>query len=246
MSGPLPTQPASAEPTEPASVDFEFAALEEARNYRARLMDEFKPYLKGAVAEIGAGIGQITAQLAGLPEVTRLVAVEPNPSYAARLRPRVPRAEVVEGTSSSLPADAAFDALLCVNVLEHIRDHAAELAQHRRLLAARRGHLCLFVPARQEIYSKIDRDFGHWRRYARRQLRAELETAGFEVVRLRYYNLAGYFGWWWHFKVNGGTRFGARSVRLFDRAIFPWVNSFERRVLPPPFGQSLLAVARPR
>ena len=38
--------------------------------------------------------------------------------------------------------------------------------------------------------------------------------------------------------------FKVGSVRLFDRAIFPVVHAWERNVLRPPFGQSLMAVAR--
>ena len=47
--------------------------------------------------------------------------------------------------------------------------------------------------ARPEIYSEIDKDFGHFRRYTRHELRQKLERAGFQVLRLRYYNIAGYF-----------------------------------------------------
>ncbi|MCU0786145.1 MAG: class I SAM-dependent methyltransferase [Verrucomicrobia bacterium] len=106
------------------------------------------------------------------------------------------------------------------------------------------GRLCLFVPARQEIYAPIDKDFGHHRRYAKAELKRKLESAGFEIVRLNYFNCIGYFAWWLNFRIMKKRGFDVGSVRFFDRAIFPFVYWCESHVCPPPFGQSLIAVAR--
>jgi hypothetical protein len=77
-------------------------------------------------------------------------------------------------------------------------------------------------------------------------LRQKLERAGFQILRLRYYNCVGYFAWWLNFCVFKKRGFDPSSVRLFDRLIFPPVHGFESRICPPPFGQSLLAIARAR
>jgi hypothetical protein len=129
-------------------------------------------------------------------------------------------------------------------VLEHIRDDDVELARCCRFLAARRGHLCLFVPARAEIYAPLDRDCGHYRRYSRRGLRKELVAAGFSIVSLHYFNWMGYFAWWFNFCLLRRRRFDVRSVALFDRFIFPLVHTLESNLVRPPFGQSLLAIAQ--
>lgn len=225
--------------------DFEFTALDQARNYRARLLREFGADLAGRVLEVGAGIGQMTAELRAHPGVREVIAVEPEARFCDRLRARLPDQQVICGTVADLGQDARWDAILSVNVLEHIADDAAELRAYRDRLVARAGALCLFVPARPELYAPIDRDFGHYRRYTRPGLRARLEAAGFRIARLRYYNCAGYLAWWLNFCVLRRRRFDLASVRLFDRIIFPWVHTFETHVLAPPFGQSLLAVARP-
>ena len=227
------------------AVEFEFEALARAVNYRRALFGEFGPFLHGDVVEVGAGIGQMTEVLVGLPGVVRAVAVEPEPGFCARHRARFPGHELVHGTVSNLPEGAAFDAVLSVNVLEHIREDELEPGRYAALLRARRGALCLFVPARPEIYAPIDKDFGHFRRYTRGVLRGRLEAAGFTVVRLHYFNGVGYLVWWLNFCVLRKRRFEPGKVRLFDRAIFPMVYGFERRVVRPPLGQSLLAVARP-
>jgi hypothetical protein len=228
-----------------ATEDFEFAALGEAANYRRALADEFAPHLRGGVIEVGAGIGQFTAELIRLPEIRRLISVEPEGAFCARHRLAFPGRVLVEGTLDDV-AGGDWDGIVSINVLEHIEEDAAELERSAALLRARHGHLCLFVPARPEIYAPIDRDFGHFRRYTLPGLRAKLEAAGFEVVRLSYFNLPGYFLWWLNFCLLKKRGFEPWKVRAYDRAIFPWAHRLESRVMRPPIGQSLIAVARAR
>lgn len=229
-----------------AKVDFEFEALREARNYRAALIHEFRPWLKGDVIEVGAGIGQMTAHLRELADIRRLIAIEPDANLCRQHREVIPGHELYEGTIVDAPAGAEWDAIFSVNVLEHIERDAEELARYAALLRSRRGVFCVLVPARPEIYAPIDRDFGHFRRYTRPELRGKLESAGFAIERLSYFNCVGYFAWWLNFRVLGQRVFEVGKVRLYDRAIFPTVHWLESRVMRPPFGQSLIAVARAR
>ncbi len=227
----------------PPACGYEFAALETARNYRAALIREFRPRLRGRVLEVGGGVGQVTGLLLAEPAIERLRVVEPEAACAARLRQRFPGLDLVEGTIAAVPAAEAFDALVSVNVLEHVAEDGAELAAYRQRLAPRRGALCLFVPARPEIFAVIDRDFGHRRRYRRPELRDRLRRAGFRVERLDYFNFAGYFAWWWNFRLLRRRAFSPFALRLFDRVLFPAQHALESGLLRPPIGQSLIAVA---
>ena len=226
--------------------DFEFQALQEARNYRAALIGEFRPFLHGGVIEVGAGIGQITRHLLGLPEIRRLVSVEPDAQFCGQHRADFPGHELLEGAIEAVPPGLPWEAILSINVLEHIEHDEAELAKYAALLHAQKGAFCVLVPARPEIYAPIDRDFGHFRRYTRPELRRKLEAAGFEIVRLDYFNFVGYFAWWLNFCVLKKRDFEREKVRFYDRVIFPAAHFLEAHVLRPPFGQSLLAVARAR
>lgn len=224
--------------------DFEFAALNNAANYRKALLSEFAEFLKGDVVEVGAGIGQITEPLSRMSAVKRVVAVEPDPEFCAQHRLQFPSHDLIEGTAKDLPPNQDWDAVLSVNVLEHIEEHEAELKLYAGMLRNRRGNLCLFVPARPEIYSPLDKDFGHFRRYRRTDLRHLLQQAGFEISRLSYFNFVGYFAWWLNFCLLKKRHFEAGKVLFFDRAIFPLVHTLERGICRPPFGQSLLAIAQ--
>src|SRR5262245_40967427 len=224
--------------------DFEFAALAEAKNYRSALFKEFAPFLKGKVIEVGAGIGQMTEHLTRLPGVTSALAVEPDHGFCAKHRAAFPNHAILQGTAADLAPGTACDAILSINVLEHIRDDETELRRYAKLLEQRRGALCLFVPARPEIYAPIDKDFGHFRRYTKAGLKRKLVEAGFEIIRLNYFNLVGYFAWGLNFCLLKKRKFDVPSVRLFDSAIFPWTYWLESRLHAPPLGQSLIAVGR--
>ena len=224
--------------------DFEFSALNEARNYRAALVTEFKPFIRGCVIEIGAGIGQFSEAIGALKEVSRLVSVEPEASFCNKFRDLHPDLAVVQGIIDDVPTGQDWDTILCINVLEHIREDQNELAKYHRLLAKAGGCLCLFVPARPELYAPIDKDFGHFRRYVKPELERMLHQAGFEIVTLSYFNCIGYLLWGLNFRVLKKRTFDLASVRLFDRVIFPVVHGLESRVCRPPIGQSLIAVAR--
>lgn len=224
--------------------DFEMAALSQADNYRIALLREFSRLLRGNVLEVGAGIGQITEALLQKRTIAKLVSVEPHAKFYRRLKEKFPEHTVIQGTFADMDPGEDWDTIISINVLEHIQDDERELKDYFHCLAKNIGTLCLFVPARMEIYAPIDKDFGHFRRYSKSELRKKLKAAGFQIVHLRYYNIAGYFAWWLNFCLLKRRHFKPESVRFFDQYIFPLVYGFESHVCPPFIGQSLIAVAR--
>jgi SAM-dependent methyltransferase len=238
---PSPFREVSAPPREST---FEFDALREADYYRATIVREFLPYLEGDVLEVGAGIGQLTAAVTALPGIRRVVSLEPDGNFCRNFPRDLPRQQLVQGTACAVAPGSHWNAVVSVNVLEHIAADQQELKIYRQLLSPAAGVLCLFVPARPEIYSELDRDFGHHRRYTRPELEGKLTQAGFRVLRLHYFNLPGYFAWWLSFCLLRKRSFNARAVRWFDRLIFPPAHFLEARLGYPPIGQSLLAAAQ--
>jgi SAM-dependent methyltransferase len=72
------------------------------------------------------------------------------------------------------------------DVLEHIRDRTALLGEVKRVLKPG-GHLVLTLPALRALWSASDVSAGHFLRYSKRSIRRELESAGFTVIRARYF-----------------------------------------------------------
>jgi SAM-dependent methyltransferase len=81
-----------------------------------------------------------------------------------------------------------FDTIFLLDTLEHIETPTGlleSLAWHLKP----GGRLVVNVPALSWLYSRYDRLAGHFRRYRKKTLTAELEPAGFRVVRQAYWGL---------------------------------------------------------
>src|SRR6476660_4385528 len=104
------------------TADFEFSALSEATNYRRALLRDFDSYLQGNVLEVGAGIGQITSDLLRMPQIKKLISVEPDAAFCARIREQFPVHDLLQGTVNELKSEFDWDAILSINVLEHIEE----------------------------------------------------------------------------------------------------------------------------
>jgi len=99
------------------------------------------------ILDAGCGTG---LNLRHLPEGS--TGVDINPRNIELLQQRLPNHNVVEGDVEALPfADASFGTVLCTEVIEHIPDPSAALAEYRRVLQPG-GVLIGSVPARSAIW----------------------------------------------------------------------------------------------
>ena len=94
--------------------------------------------LTGDVLEVGAGIGTSTRAWRSRRQTT-WTCLEPDPDLAETIARRTEEValpiRVLRGTTSSLQAKERFNAVLYLDVLEHIEDDAAELNRAAVLLA---------------------------------------------------------------------------------------------------------------
>ena len=217
--------------------------MSSAVNYHRWIIDEFAPYLTGDVAEVGAGIGTMSQLILEHP-VRRLRAFEPSenmyPQLEAALRGE-PRAQAVNEFFGPKHVGEGLDAILYINVLEHVEDDRAELAYAWDALKPG-GRLLVFVPALQWLYSDFDRQVGHLRRYRRGALAAAARAAGFVVERARYFDATGVMPWYIHFVLLGRSM-GGGSVSLYDKVAVP-ATRFIERIVSPPLGKNVLLIAR--
>ena len=223
----------------------ELDALTEAKNYYRWVIDRFEPFLGKRVIEVGAGIGTFSQSLLTDTAIAELVMVEPGENLFPLLQKRFadePRATVVHGYFQDLEAGATADSVVLVNVLEHVSEDMVLLGDVNEVLVPG-GTLLLLVPALSWIYGTLDDAFGHHRRYDKTSLASKLQTTGFQLLHLSYLNLPGIVGWWLTGRVLRCRTLKPRQVRLYDRWVIPWLSKLEAR-WQPPFGQSLLAVAR--
>lgn len=79
-----------------------------------------------------------------------------------------------------------FDLVTAIDVLEHIPDDAAGLREIHRVLRPG-GTVVITVPAFEVLWGDHDDIYGHFRRYRVSQVAALMTAAGFEVVKLSYF-----------------------------------------------------------
>src|SRR5215208_5463768 len=136
------------------------------KNYFGRFI---KPYLKGNILEVGAGIGGTTMHLCDGSQ-KQWTCLEPDPALYEELEKKIRNKELpscctsVKGVIQDLPEDQRFDAIMYIDVIEHIENYKAELeAAERHLMNG--GYLIVLIPAHQFVYSPFDKSIGHYKRY---------------------------------------------------------------------------------
>ena len=137
------------------------------------------------VLEIGCGQGAMGARLA---RRGRYLGVEPDAASGAVAEARVTAAggSVLHGDHTAVPAGSAYDLVCAFEVLEHIKDDAAALADWVGLVRPG-GRLLLSVPAFGARYGPTDEQIGHYRRYEPDELGARLGEAGLVDARVVVY-----------------------------------------------------------
>ena len=198
------------------------------------------------LVELGCGTGNVLQALGRFGEA---IGVE----YDAELR-AVGVAAGVDIRAGALPddvplADGSADAVLLLDVIEHLDDDVAALRTARRLTRPG-GIVVVTVPAYAWLWSGHDIALGHRRRYTARRLRAVMGEAGWRPHHLGYFNTL-------LFPAIAGVRLAKRLAGGGGHDLHrpaPAINraltrlfAFERHaVLRPglPFGTSILAVAR--
>jgi 2-polyprenyl-3-methyl-5-hydroxy-6-metoxy-1,4-benzoquinol methylase len=165
-----------------------------AANWKKYWASEVKSYLSGDVLEVGAGLGTNTEFLKDA-EIRSWVCLEPDADLASLMRERFGRqgnsadCQVEIGTLETLSFGRQFDAIVYIDVLEHIDRDREELLRASKLLRSA-GKIVVLAPAHQWLYSRFDRAIGHWRRYNKKGLLA-LSPAHCKLERLVYLDSAG-------------------------------------------------------
>ena len=133
---------------------------------------------------------------------------------------------VVTGTLADLYDADEFDAILYIDVLEHIEDDRIELARAAARLA-RGGHLVVLAPAHRFLFTAFDREIGHFRRYCRKSLLA-LEPPGLRVETAFYLDSVGMLASLGNRLMLRSSMPTARQIRVWDRMMVP----LSRRIDP--------------
>ena len=169
--------------------------------------------------------------------------------WAESVHPGARSADIIASLDALPVDDASFDVVLCTQVLEHVAEPAAVLAELRRVLRDG-GELWLTVPFVGELHEE---PHDHYR-YTSHGLRGLCERAGFGEIRT--WPLGGYFTAMAQLARNMGPATGvgtgsgelglrvlAAGFRGVSRAL-PALDRLDRRHALP-IGFACRAVAQP-
>ena len=174
-------------------VGSELELFSEAKNWKSYYYRMIRRYLGAEVLEVGSGIGGTTKVLCRQGH-DRWVCLEPDSLLidALKAETSLPSiCEIRQGVLTELPVEESFDAILYIDVLEHIEDDQSEVQQAMIHLKTG-GFLIVLAPAHQWLFSPFDRSVGHYRRYNRSMIE-NLTPEGLRLVKLNYLDSVGLF-----------------------------------------------------
>ena len=219
--------------------------MTKARGYNLWILNQVRDYLGPRLLEAGSGIGNLSAELLNRQ---RLVLMDLDDTYiktlqqkfAGRSNLRVEKADLTEENLAERCSEEELDTVLCSNVLEHLEPDVRVLSSFQKMLVPG-GHCIIVVPAGKWLYTGMDEELGHRRRYTVAELQAKMGEAGLEVVFTRQFSRLGSIAW-----ATSGHLMRRRCISPLQMTIFEKMLPVAKlldRVLPIP-GMSLIVVGR--
>ena len=203
------------------------------------------------VIDMGCGTGGTWKALSRRWPGLDYIGVDPaEPALSAARRAGAPTVRR-GGLDDPLPEGGAR-AALSLDTLYYARDQRAALARMAGALKPG-GVVVLNLPAFEAARGRHDEAVGVVKRYRRGEVAALLDSTGLETVTLEYWNAALFpvaLAWRLASRARSGEAVSdlALPPSLINAALTGWLGAEGAlgRVVPPPFGLSVYAVARAR
>lgn len=182
--------------------------------------------------DFGAGAGEFSNRFSGRD----ITAYEPDRHLAKKIQ--------VHTVTRMHDITGSFDFIFMVNVLEHIEDDSEVLRRVGGMLSEG-GKIFIFVPAFEHLYSVMDREVGHIRRYTKQGLVKLLENNGFAINTCQYFDFLGYFCTWAYkfvsmFRKRGKSSLSPKSMVIYDSLVFPFSRLIDRATTGGLIGKNII------
>jgi hypothetical protein len=213
-----------------------------AKNHRKWFVAFATPFLGDHPIEVSAGLGDYAAEW--LEHTSKMTLTEAEHSRIVALKERFADNPGVSVRELLLPSDVSADhsAAISYNVLEHIDDDIGGLRTMRSLVRPG-GYVINVVPAFPFAMGPADIATGHVRRYTKKTMRAAMDEANLEIVKLHYANSLGLIGYYVSTCLLKQMPGPGPMVKFYDTTVAP-LTRFVERAFRPPFGQSVIAIGR--
>lgn len=135
-----------------------------------------------------------------------------------------------------------YPVVTSLNVLEHIENDEASLVDIAKLLQ-KDGLLILYLPASMKVWTQMDVDVGHFRRYEKKEIINKLTNNNFEIIHLSFKDFAGWLILFLFNKLNIKPKFNKKLLIFYDRFIFP-ISKYLDFIGSKYIGKNIFVVAR--
>lgn len=146
----------------------------------------------GTVLEVGCSSGFLLHDLRQEFPHAEIVGADIVVKPLERLGESLPGVPLVQMDLLQCPLrDQQFDAVVALNVLEHIEEDTVALENMARLLNPG-GILVLEVPQGPNLYDYYDAHLRHFRRYSKKDLLAKIAASGLQVEKIDFLGFIPY------------------------------------------------------
>jgi 2-polyprenyl-3-methyl-5-hydroxy-6-metoxy-1,4-benzoquinol methylase len=217
--------------------------LEGANNYNKWIASELTPFMEFPALEIGSGIGNLSDQF---KPKKKIVLSDNDEGLVKHLRKKFAGnkniiVENLDITHQIKSKKGYYSSITAVNVFEHIKDDTKAFI-HTNTLLRNKGKLLLLVPAKEFAFTQLDKELGHYRRYEKDDLIKKLQSTGFTIDKIHYFNFVGLLSWMVRDKVERRSiALKPYQIKLFDLVV-PLLRLIES-LMKPPVGISLIVIA---
>ncbi|MDH4222685.1 MAG: class I SAM-dependent methyltransferase [candidate division Zixibacteria bacterium] len=221
----------------------ELKIMKEANNYNSWLYSQLEAHKSkdSKILEIGAGIGTSVPFIFNDNKITLTDKDENSVKLLREQYYWSNKFKVLKLDIEKAKLSEKYDSILCINVLEHIENDFRALVNMGDMLK-KDGELKLFVPAFRFAYGELDNTNKHYRRYSKSEVEYKLEMAGLKPISISYFNSLGLLGWFIYGRLLRRKQGSLKVTLFYDRFIVP-VLAFIEKLIPIPFGQSIIAIA---
>ncbi len=217
----------------------------------ARFIYRALPAKSGRFIDIGAGNGLFLKFFKDKGFDVEGVELEADQVHEMKKDRFLQDVKIRQGDITKLHGNASYDVVIASDVIEHIKDDRKALVNLYSFVKPG-GYLVITVPAHSFLFGVRDKNWGHYRRYDRKDLRAKLlELPMSELVRTAYWNFFGFFAYAYYEKIrrkpiNESLRHSPRSFARNIRRMLDMELRIEEKTGGFPLGLTLIAIARKR
>ena len=198
-----------------------------------------KKYYKNDFLEIGAGIGSFTDRYK--KNIKNIFLTEIDKQNVNILKTKYKNDKNITVLESQIAnVSKKFNTICHFNVLEHIKDDKEEIVNCLDKIN-KGGYLVILVPAHNKLYSNLDKDVGHYRRYEK-SFFENLNLSNGDIVEIKYMDCMGYFLYYMNKLIYKNETYPSGfKIFIWDKIFTPLTVLFDF-ITGYKFGKNILCV----